>query len=172
MSPRRAIVVLGYSSTASSGKLHRICAARIERAGQLSLPSDLVVLSGWARKRNAPSEAALMYAIWKGRAAEIVVDENARSTAQNAVNAVTEIDRAGATHVVVVTSEWHAARAAATFGRLLDRRNVSLEVVPAGRRSRPRTLYELALRPLVPAQLYLAHHGTRDPQREAGRSTL
>ena len=104
----RVIVVLGYSD-GGGGELHPVCAARLERAAELSTDADVVVLSGWARVPGTHSEAELMRAAWRGAAREVVVDPDARTTAENMANALNDILRVGAREVVVVTSSWHAA---------------------------------------------------------------
>ena len=72
----RVIVVLGYSDGGRDA-IHPICAARVERAGEISTAVDVVVLSGWARVAGTRSEAHLMEAAWSGVAAELVVDPDA-----------------------------------------------------------------------------------------------
>ncbi len=56
---------------------------------------------------------------WTGRAGELVVDPTARTTVGNAENALDDVYETGATVVVVVTSRWHAPRAAVIFRVLL-----------------------------------------------------
>jgi uncharacterized SAM-binding protein YcdF (DUF218 family) len=149
----RVVVVLGYSNGARPG-LHSVCAARLARAAVISSPDDVVVLSGWSRVPTARSEAELMAAAWTGRAREVVVDPDARTTVENAANAVDDIARVGAREVVVVTSSWHAPRAKAAFRRLLHGRGVRVSSVSPRGRSMRAALRELALWPLLPAQLY------------------
>lgn len=110
----RLIVVLGFSD-GGRGELHRICQERLTHAATIATGDDVVVLSGWARVPGTQSEADLMAAAWSGLARELVVDPDARSTVGNATNAVDDVVRTGATEVVVVTSRWHAPRAAAAF---------------------------------------------------------
>jgi len=91
---------------------------------------------------------------WSGHAAEIVVDPDARTTAENAVNALDDIRRAGAREVVVVTSRWHGARARAAFRLLLLGSRITVTVAsPPGRGSWRARLRELTLWPLLPLQL-------------------
>ena len=100
---RRVVVVLGYSDGDTAG-LHPVCAARLARAAELTTDDDVVVLSGWSRHPERRSEAELMAEAWSGPALELVLDPNARSTAENAANAIDDVVRAGADVVVVVTS--------------------------------------------------------------------
>jgi uncharacterized SAM-binding protein YcdF (DUF218 family) len=114
----RLIVVLGYSD-GGRGVLHPVCADRLARAAEVANGDDVVVLSGWARVPGTSPEAELMAEAWTGSARELVVDPDARTTVENARNALDDIVRTGAGEVVVVTSRWHAPRALAVFRWLL-----------------------------------------------------
>jgi len=147
------VVVLGYSD-GGAGVIHPICAARLARAAELTTEHDIVVLSGWSRVSGRRSEAELMAEAWSGAAGELVLDPDASTTAENAANAVGDILRASADQVVVVTSRWHAARARAAFRWLLRGRGVRVLVAtPDEAGSARERLRELALWPLLPAQL-------------------
>ncbi len=151
----RVLVVLGYSDGSTRG-LHPICAARLDHAAHISLPGDVVVLSGWARRGRRRSEAELMRAAWRGTAREVVVDPDARTTVDNARNAVNDVIRTGATEIVVVTSSWHAPRARSAFRWLLRGRGVRvLSSSPRGRSVRG-TARELVVWPLLVVQLAAA----------------
>jgi len=154
--PPRIVVVLGYSD-GGRDRLHPVAAARLARAAEISTGEDVVVLSGWARIPGTRSEAELMAAAWNGRARELVVDPDARTTVGNAYNALNDIGRVGAREVVVVTSRWHAPRARAAFRLLLWRRPIRVRAAfPPGPRSLWATLRELPLWLLLPAQLWHA----------------
>jgi uncharacterized SAM-binding protein YcdF (DUF218 family) len=148
----RVVVVLGYSNGSRPG-LHPICAARLARAAELSTEDDVVVLSGWSRVPHNPAEAELMGAAWAGRAREVVVDPDARTTVENAANAVDDVVRVRAREIVIVTSSWHAARATAAFRWLLRGRGIHVRAASPQGRSLRATARELALWPLLPAQL-------------------
>jgi DUF218 domain len=129
----RVVVVLGCSDDSTDG-LHPVCAARLDHAASIARPDDVVVLSGWARGGRHRSEAELMRAAWHGTTRELVVDPDARTTVENARNALDDVARTRADEVVVVTSSWHAPRARAAFRWLL--RGSGVRVVsssPAGR---------------------------------------
>ncbi|MCP5034727.1 MAG: YdcF family protein [Actinomycetia bacterium] len=111
---RRLIVVLGYSDR-GRGILHPVCAQRLAHAATIATEHDAVVLSGWARVPGTRPEAELMAEAWTGRVSELVIDPDARTTVGNATNSLNDVLRVGATDVVVVTSRWHAPRAAAAF---------------------------------------------------------
>lgn len=111
---RRVVVVLGYSDRRHGG-LHPICDQRLRRAATVATEHDVVVLSGWARVPGTRPEAELMADAWSGPAHRVVVDPDARTTVGNATNAVDDVVQSGAREVVVVTSRWHAPRAAVVF---------------------------------------------------------
>lgn len=152
---RRAVVVLGYSE-GGEDRLHPVCAARLVRAAALATEQDVVVLSGWARTAGGRSEAALMAAAWDGSAAELVVDEVARTTVENAVNAVRDALAAGAGEILVVTSSWHAPRARAAFRWLLRGTGVRVRTASPPGRSLRASAREIGLWPLLAAQLAAA----------------
>lgn len=110
----RVIVVLGYSDQ-GEGVLHPICVERLDHAADVASEHDVVVLSGWARVPGTRSEAELMAEEWTQPVRELVVDPDARTTVGNATNSVDDVVRTNATEVLVVTSRWHAPRAAAAF---------------------------------------------------------
>jgi hypothetical protein len=149
----RVVVVLGYSD-GGSGELHPVCAGRLERAAEITTADDVVVLSGWARVLGATSEADLMRAAWSGAAREVVVDPDARTTAENMANALNDVLRVGAREVVVVTSSWHAPRAKAALRWLLRHTGITVRSASPPGTSRRAVLRELTLWPLLPFQLW------------------
>jgi uncharacterized SAM-binding protein YcdF (DUF218 family) len=151
----RVVVVLGYSN-GRSGELHPVCAARLERAGEVTTAADVVVLSGWARAQDTHSEAELMRAAWRGQAREVVVDPDARTTVDNMANAVNDILRVGAREVLVVTSTWHAPRAKVALRWLLRSTGVRVRAVAPPGHSARAALRELPLWLLLPFQLWVA----------------
>jgi DUF218 domain len=96
------VAVLGYSAGRNAG-LHAICARRLAHAETLVDGAGAVVLSG---------EAELMQEAWRGADVELAFDPRARNTAGNAVGVAAAARKLGATEVVLVTSRWHAPRAA------------------------------------------------------------
>ena len=154
--PPRVVVVLG-DSDGGRDRLHPVAAARLARAAEISAEDDVVVLSGWARVPGTRSEAELMAAAWNGRARELVVDPDARTTVGNAFNALNDIGRVGAREVVVVTSRWHAPRARAALRLLLWRRHIRVRAAfPPEPRDLRASLRELPLWLLLPVQLWHA----------------
>ncbi len=154
MTPR-LVVVLGYSDS-GRGELHPECAARLERAAEVTTADDVVVLSGWARVPHTYSEAELMRAAWRGAAHEVVVDPDARTTVENMANALNDVLRVGAKEVVVVTSSWHAPRAKSALRWLLRHTGIRVRSVSPPGGSRRAAVRELALWPLLPFQLWAA----------------
>ena len=154
MTPR-VVVVLGYSD-GGRGELHPVCAARLDRAAEISTSDDVVVLSGWARVPGTHAEAELMRAAWRGAAREVVVDPDARTTVENMANALNDVLRVGAREVVVVTSSWHAPRAKSALRWLLRHTGIHVRSVSPPGGSRRAAARELALWPLLPFQLWAA----------------
>jgi len=107
----RVVAVLGYSAR-RAGPLHPVCAQRLAHAEGLAEGAGAIVFSGWARPRAEIGEAELMQAAWKGPETPIVSDTTARNTAQNAAAIARVARELDADEVVLVTSRWHAPRAA------------------------------------------------------------
>jgi hypothetical protein len=128
--PRRVVAVLGYSGRRGSG-LHPVCAARLARAEQLAGGAAAVILSGWARRPRAESEAELMRAAWKGPDVPLLCDPDASSTAVNAANIAADVRDLDACELVVVTSSWHVRRARALLRAALRNQDVRLSVESA-----------------------------------------
>jgi uncharacterized SAM-binding protein YcdF (DUF218 family) len=152
----RVVVVLGYSD-GGRGELHPACAARLARAAELTTGDDVVVLSGWARVPGTRSEAELMAEAWAGKAREVVVDPVAQTTVGNAANALDDVRRVGAREVVVVTSRWHAPRAAAAFRLIVRGTGARVATAfPDEPRNLRASLRELPLWLLLPFQVRAA----------------
>lgn len=152
---KRLVAVLGYSD--GSAGLHPVCSARLERAAEVARSDDVVLLSGWARRPWHDSEAELMARAWQGHAREVLLDGDARSTLGNVVGAVKAALALEIRELVLVTSSWHARRAAALVRAAARGTGVQVEVTPAAEsgsmRARAR---ELACWALVPVQAALA----------------
>ena len=165
-SARRLIVVLGYS-VGRSNELHPICAARLDHAAGLVREGDAVLLSGWSRHPARLPESELMRRAWRGPAAALLSDPDARITAENAANAAAHARELGAREVVVVTSSWHRARAGVLFRSLLP--DVQVSVVGARTPGSPRNyVREAAAFPLVPLQVRLARRVRKTAGGAAG----
>jgi uncharacterized SAM-binding protein YcdF (DUF218 family) len=170
VSEARLIAVCGYSSRAGEG-LHEICARRLRRAEREARPGDVVLLTGWARGRNAASEAELMARSWRGSSGRVVVDSGARSTFANVAATAAIAREVGASRIVLVTSSWHAGRAATLLRAALRGSGSTVEVAvsddPPSLRAR---LRELACWTAVPYAFRAsrAARRRRPPPRPAG----
>ena len=108
-----ALVVLG---SALEGTRRRLVAAA-ERA-LLDLDADVVVLSGCAPDGGS-SEAARMRALWRDPAGvELVLEETASTTAENAARTLPLLLRRGITDAVVICAPLHLFRASRMFRRI------------------------------------------------------
>jgi hypothetical protein len=151
----RLVAVLGYSH-GRGASLHAICAARLAAAEAVADGASAVVLSGWARRRRADSEAGLMQAAWRGPSVPLLAEDGARTTAANARAIAGAARKLGATEVVAVTSSWHRPRARILLRAALDP-SVRLEVVSESGSRPPRLLArELACFLALPLQLRAA----------------
>jgi uncharacterized SAM-binding protein YcdF (DUF218 family) len=149
----RLIVVLGYSEE-NHDELHPICAERLAHAATVATAADVVVLSGWARTPSARPEAELMGEAWIGPACELVIDPDARTTVENAANALDDAQRTAAREVIVVTSRWHAPRATVIFGWQLRSTGARIgTATPAQRGSVVHWLREVPRWAILPFQL-------------------
>jgi len=107
----RLVAVLGYSRRRGH-ELHAVTEARLARAAMETTPTDAVLLTGWARGRGTASEAELMASAWRGEAARVLLDRNARSTYGNAIATAAAARALPVGEIVLVTSGWHGRRAA------------------------------------------------------------
>jgi hypothetical protein len=146
----RLIAVFGYSDGAGEG-LHEICARRLRRAEREACADDVVLLTGWARRRDAASEAELMARAWAAPCRRVVVDSGARSTFGNVAAAAAHARDLGARRVVLVTSRWHARRASALLRVTLRGSGATVELATTDERASVRAwVRELACWGLVP----------------------
>lgn len=152
----RLVAVLGYSQRPDE-ELHAICEARVRHAESIVREDDAVLLSG---------EADLMHGHW--RAGEVLLDSHARNTRENALGVARAAVEVGADEVVVVTSRWHAPRAAVLVRTALGH---TLPVTRSSPADRPpvklaaRELLLLAALPLQIVDVWRARSGTRPAPR-------
>ena len=146
----RLVAVLGYSD-ATTAELHPICAARLARAAAEVRADDVVLFSGWARRSASATEADLMARMWTTPARVRLVDRRARTTVGNAVGIARAARSVGADEVVLVTSPWHARRAALLVRAALGGSGTALRLVSTDERATPRRgLREAASWTVVP----------------------
>jgi hypothetical protein len=152
----RVVAVLGYSR-GGKGRLHPICAERLEHGQRVATGADAVILSGLP-------EAELMRASWSGPELRLVVDTDARHTAENARNIAEDAQALGADELVVVTSSWHRRRVALLMRAALRGTGIRLTVEsPEGGRARLLAARELACFAVLPVQL--ARTKSKRPRR-------
>lgn len=133
----RLIAILGYSD-GSTDELHPVCAARLARAGEEAGADDAVLFSGWARAPSGRAEADLMAAAWTSSARVRLVDRGARTTLGNALGVARAARRVEADEVVLVTSRWHARRAATLVHAALAGSGTRLRLVTTDERNSAR----------------------------------
>jgi uncharacterized SAM-binding protein YcdF (DUF218 family) len=101
-----ALVVLG----SSLDRARRRLVVEAERAAART-GTELVVFSGWSPDER-PSEAEQMRALWRGSAtADLVVEETAATTAQNAARTLPLLRARGVTEAIVICAPLHYFRA-------------------------------------------------------------
>ena len=156
----RLVVVLGYSGRGAG--LHEVGAARLRRAEAAARPDDVLLLSGWSRRRRRASEAELMAEAWSGSSPHVLLDRRARTTLANAVGAAQVAREQGAREVVLVTSGWHGRRAAALLDAALAESGVAVELALTDERGSARArLREIACWSVVPVQRRVARSRAR-----------
>src|SRR5947207_2786567 len=116
-----AIVVLGSSI---SGTCRRLV-AEAERAAT-DVGAEVVIFSGWSGS-DGPSEAEWMRALWQGSPlAELVIEETASTTAQNASRTLPLLLERGLTEAVVICTPLHLVRARWIFRGIYAPRGIAV----------------------------------------------
>ena len=153
----RLVAILGYSEKTGTDHLHPVCAARLSRAAAEAEAHDVVLFSGWARTRAATTEADLMVDSWRTPVRGVFVDRGARSTLGNAIGIARAAREVEATEVLLVTSPWHARRAAVLVRASLRRSGVRVRVVAGNDRPTVRSgVRELVAWAFVPVLALVA----------------
>jgi uncharacterized SAM-binding protein YcdF (DUF218 family) len=125
-----AVVVLGNGLVARDGsyRISRGCRRLVAEAARTAknLGSTLVVFSGWS-PNDGLSEAAQMRALWRGPATiEVVVEETASTTAENAARTLPFLRARGVTEAVVICTPLHRIRAGWIFRNVYARYGVAV----------------------------------------------
>jgi uncharacterized SAM-binding protein YcdF (DUF218 family) len=124
-----AVVVLGNGLLARDGsyRISRECRRLVREAARTAtnLGSALVVFSGWS-PNDGPSEAAQMRALWRGPATELIVEETASTTAENAARTLPLLRARGITQAVVICAPLHRIRAGWIFRNVYGRHGVAV----------------------------------------------
>ncbi|MFL5949979.1 MAG: YdcF family protein [Gaiellaceae bacterium] len=115
-----AVVVLG-TSTARVQRRIVAAAERIARAAR----AETVVFSGWF------GEAREMRNLWRGPDVELVLEEAAATTAQNASHTVPLLVERRITRAIVVCAPMHLPRARWIFRRIYEGFGVAVDFAPA-----------------------------------------
>jgi len=101
----RVVIVHGHRDRGRP-RISSECRRRVRRAERVD--AEIVIFSG-AGVRGLPSEAEQMADAYRGQA-HVVLEEEARDTADNAAFGALLASRYRATSVVLVTSYWHVPR--------------------------------------------------------------
>ena len=115
-----AVVVLGNSNA----RVRRRLVAAAERIARAA-GARTVVFSGWS------GEAAQMRDLWRGPEAELVLEEAAATTAQNASRTLPLLLDRGITEAVVVCAPMHVPRARWIFRRIYAQHGVAARFAAA-----------------------------------------
>lgn len=127
-----AIVVPGSVLARTRERLVREAERRVARTG-----AELVVFSG-------KDEAEHMRSLWRGPDVELVVDESATTTVENAAHTLPALLERGVREVLVVCTPAHALRAGWIFRRIYGAEGIRVRVRPARVLPTPAALvYEL-----------------------------
>jgi uncharacterized SAM-binding protein YcdF (DUF218 family) len=156
-----AIVVLGNGSLGRDGtyRITRACRRLVAEAEReaVRVGAGVVVFTGWS-PYEGPSEAAQMRDLWRGPDADLVVEETASSTAENAARTLPLLRARGVTSAVVVCAPIHVVRARLIFRNLYRRHAVSVRFRTARIGPTPGALvWELGALTVVAHQLRAMH---------------
>ncbi len=130
-----ALVVLGQGMLARDGsyRISRACRRFVAESERLAVRvgARVVVFTGWS-PTDGPSEAAQMRALWRGPQLELVAEETASTTAQNAARTLPLLVERGVTEALVVCAPLHFFRARWIFRRVFGAHGVKVRfrVVP------------------------------------------
>jgi uncharacterized SAM-binding protein YcdF (DUF218 family) len=143
-----ALVVLGSSIERTC----RLLVAEAERTA-IRLGSEVVVLSGWS------GEGELMRAAWRGSPdIELVLENTASTTAENASRSLPLLLERGVTEAVVICAPLHLVRARLIFRRVYERHGVAVAFRPARVLPTPgAVLWELGALTVLGRQVRNAH---------------
>ena len=115
-----ALVVLG----SSSARVRRRLVAAAERIAHATEPQT-VIFSGW------DGEAKQMRELWSGPVVELVLEEHAETTAQNAAHTLPLLQQRHVKHAIVVCAPTHVPRARWIFRRIYLRHGIDVRFAAA-----------------------------------------
>jgi uncharacterized SAM-binding protein YcdF (DUF218 family) len=126
---RPTLVVLGNGLLGRDGsyRISRACRRLVAEAERVARRVDAgaVVFSGWSPE-GGPSEAEQMRAAWRGPAVELLLEETASTTAENAARTLPLLIERGVTEAIVVCTPLHLPRARWIFRRVYGARGVAV----------------------------------------------
>jgi uncharacterized SAM-binding protein YcdF (DUF218 family) len=126
---RLALVVLGNGLFRRDGtyRISRACRRLVVEAERLARRVDVrtVVFTGWA-PGDGPSEAEQMRTLWRGPALELVTEETASTTAENAARTLPLLLERDVNHAVVICAPLHLFRARWIFRRIYEAHGVAV----------------------------------------------
>jgi uncharacterized SAM-binding protein YcdF (DUF218 family) len=114
-----AIIVPGSVLARTRERLVRDAERVAVRAG-----ADVIVFSG-------KDEAERMRSLWRGPDAELIVDETATTTAENAAYTLPALLQRGVREAILVCAPAHALRARFIFRRIYGAQGIRVRVHPA-----------------------------------------
>jgi uncharacterized SAM-binding protein YcdF (DUF218 family) len=118
-----ALVVLGSTLV---GTRRRLVAAAQQAARDLNV--DVVVITGWS-PNGGPSEAQQMRGLWRDASeVEIVLEETASTTAENAARTLPLLLERGIDEAVVICTPLHALRAGWIFRRIYGDHGIAVRL--------------------------------------------
>jgi len=124
-----ALVVLGNGLVARDGsyRISRACRALVAEAARVAraLEPPVVVFTGWSPE-GGPSEAEQMHALWRERSGEVVLEETASTTAENAARTLPLLLERGVREAVVICAPLHLFRARWIFHHVYGAHGVAV----------------------------------------------
>jgi uncharacterized SAM-binding protein YcdF (DUF218 family) len=149
-----AVVVLGSTSRRTCRRLVAAAERIVPQTG-----ARTVVFSGWSG-RDGPSEAEHMRAIWRGAPdVELVLEETASTTAENAARSLPLLQERGITRAVVICAPVHLPRARGIFQRVYRRQGITVSFRVARVAPTPGALlWELGALTVAARQVRSAHN--------------
>ena len=124
-----ALIVLGNGLFRRDGsyRISRACRRLVAAAERFAgrVDARAVLFTGWAPD-GGPSEAAQMRALWRGPPIELVTEETASTTAENAARTLPLLLERDVTQAVVFCAPLHLFRARWIFERIYGAHGVSV----------------------------------------------
>ncbi len=139
MNPHLAVVVPGHSRRTRRGHISPTCRRLVAEAERLAveLEAGVVVFSGWSPVGGV-SEAEQMRRLWRGpEGPELVVEETAQTTAQNASRTLPLLLERGIERAAVVSAPLHQRRVRWFFEGVYAEHGIATEFHAASMRPTP-----------------------------------